>query len=107
MRFPALAAAIAALSLAACGDEPPPPRVGAPDAPSASRASPAPSAPATSPSPSAPAAGGATSAEERKEGANPVQQQVDPKEAEQRRDFQHPRDGEGPTSPETQPKTGS
>lgn len=97
MKFPVLAAAIAALSLAACGDQPPQPRVGASEAPSA---------PAASSLPSAPAAGGSTSAQERKEGANPVQQQVDPKEAEQRRDFQHPRDGEGPTSPETQPKPG-
>ena len=94
MKFPVLAAAIAALSLAACGDEPPQPRVT--PQPAASGATAAPST-----TPSAP-----PTAEERKEGANPVQQQVDPKEAEQRRDFQHPRDGEGPTSPETQPKPG-
>jgi hypothetical protein len=35
-----------------------------------------------------------------------VQQQVDPKEAEQRRDFKHPNEKAGPTSPETQPKSG-
>jgi hypothetical protein len=106
MKFPMLAVALA-VALAACGDQPPQPRVSSP--PAASDATPAP-APSTAPSatpsttPSAPAAGGATGIEERKEGANPVQQQVDPKEREQRRDFQHPREGAGPTSPETQPK---
>jgi hypothetical protein len=100
-----LLAALVAAGLAACGDEPPRPRVSPEPATSGAGAAPAPST-TTRPSttPSAPAAGGATSIEERKEGANPVQQQVDPKEAEQRRDFQHPRDGEGPTSPETQPR---
>jgi hypothetical protein len=46
------------------------------------------------------------SLEEKKEGANPVQGQVDPKQPEQHRDFQQRGDGKGPTSPETQPKTG-
>lgn len=101
MRIPMLAVALA-VTVAACGDQPPQPRV---SSPSDATTTPAPS---TTPSttPSAPAAGGSTSLEERREGANPVQQQVDPKEAEQRRDFQHPRDGAGPTSPETQPKPG-
>jgi len=94
MRFPVLAAAIAAFSLAACGDQPPQPRVT--PQPAASGAT---SAPSTTPSSPA-------TAQEQKDGANPVQQQVDPKEAAQRRDFQHPREGEGPTSPETQPKPG-
>ena len=33
---------------------------------------------------------------EKKQGANPVQQQVDPKEGAQHRDFQHKGDGAGP-----------
>jgi hypothetical protein len=36
---------------------------------------------------------------------NPVQQQVDPKEQAQRRDFQHKGDGAGPRSTETAPKS--
>ena len=46
------------------------------------------------------------SQEEKKEGANPVQGQVDPKQGEQHRDFQQKGDDAGPKSPETQPKTG-
>lgn len=95
MRFPMLAVALA-VALAACGDQPPQPRVSSP--------SEATTTPPPSTTPSAPAVGGATSIEERKEGANPVQGQVDPKESEQREDFKHPREGAGPTSPETQPK---
>ena len=99
MKLTILAAALAAVALAACGDQPPQPRV------------------APQPAASQPAAGGATTSsststtpantEERKEGANPVQGQVDPKEAEQRRDFQQRGDKAGPTSPETQPRTGN
>jgi hypothetical protein len=43
---------------------------------------------------------------EKKEGANPVQGQVDPKQPEQHRDFQQRGDGKGPTGPDTQPKRG-
>ena len=43
---------------------------------------------------------------EKKHGANPVQQQVDPKEGAQHRDFQHKGDGAGPRSSDTAPKTG-
>ncbi len=98
MKLTILAAALAAIALAACGEQPPQPRV------------------APQPAAAQPAAGGATTSsstsstpattEERKDGTNPVQQQVDPKEAVQRRDFQHPNDKNGPTSPETQPKSG-
>jgi len=98
MKLKMLAAALAAGALAACGEQTPRPKV------------------APQPAASQPAAGGATTSsstsskpattEERKDGANPVQQQVDPKEAEQRRGFQHPNDKNGPTSPETQPKSG-
>jgi hypothetical protein len=98
MKMTSLAALLAAAALAACGEQTPQPRV------------------APEPVASQPAAGGATTSsststkpatsEERKDGANPVQQQVDPKEAEQRRDFKHPNEKAGPTSPETQPKSG-
>jgi hypothetical protein len=40
---------------------------------------------------------------EKREGANPVQQQIDPKEREQRRDFQQKGDQAGPRSAETAP----
>jgi hypothetical protein len=54
------------------------------------------------------ASGGASaSQQERKEGANPVQGQVDPKDSEQRRDFQQRGDGAGPKSPESAPKSGN
>ncbi len=43
---------------------------------------------------------------EKKEGANPVQGQVDPKQAEQHRDFQQRGDGKGPSGPDTMPKRG-
>lgn len=43
---------------------------------------------------------------EKKEGANPVQEQVDPKERAQHKDFQMRGDGAGPRGPDTQPKTG-
>ena len=103
MKMTSLAALLAATALAACGEQTPQPRV-------------APEPAASQPASSQPAASGATTSsststapatsEERKEGANPVQQQVDPKEAEQRRDFKHPNEKAGPTSPETQPKSG-
>jgi hypothetical protein len=44
--------------------------------------------------------------EEKKEGANPQQGQVDPKAPEQRRDFQQRGDQKGPKGPDTQPKQG-
>jgi hypothetical protein len=57
--------------------------------------------------PTTPASAGQTaSQEEKKEGANPVQGQVDPKAAEQHRDFQQKGDGAGPKGPDTEPKQG-
>lgn len=73
---PALAAALAATLLLAACDRPPQPRT----EPSAGSG---PSVP-MQPRPQT----GAPSLEEKKEGANPVQGQVDPKQSEQRRDFQ-------------------
>ena len=43
--------------------------------------------------------------EEKKDGANPVQGQVDPKAAEQHKDFQQSGDGAGPKSSDMQPTT--
>jgi hypothetical protein len=44
--------------------------------------------------------------EEKKEGANPVQGQVDPKSGPQHRDFQQQGDQAGPKGPDTAPKRG-
>jgi len=93
----------AALALAAgCNKSPDPakPSTGADKA--------SPSQPqANTPSTPAPASVGQTaSPEEKKEGANPVQGQVDPKAGEQHRDFQQKGDGAGPKGPDTAPKTG-
>ena len=44
---------------------------------------------------------------ERKDGSNPVQGQVDPKEGVQHRDFQQRGDGAGPKSNDTAPKPGN
>lgn len=46
--------------------------------------------------PNTPANVGTPSATEQKDGANPVQGQVDPKQNEQRKDFQQKGDGAGP-----------
>jgi hypothetical protein len=53
---------------------------------------------ATTPSgtPTTPANAGTPSSAEKAQGSNPVQQQVDPKQAEQQRDFQQKGDGAGP-----------
>lgn len=62
---------------------------------------------AQSTTPSTPANIGAPQSQaEKQEGANPTQQQVDPKQGEQHRDFRLKGDGAGPTSPDTQPKSG-
>ena len=49
----------------------------------------------TTPAPSS-SSGATASREEKKDGANPVQGQVDPKAAEQQRDFKQKGDGAGP-----------
>jgi hypothetical protein len=46
---------------------------------------------------------GAPTMDEKREGANPTQGQVDPKDASQHRDFQQQGDRAGPTSAETSP----
>ena len=61
----------------------------------------------TTPAPSSATGGASASREEKKEGANPVQGQVDPKDADQHRDFKQKGDAAGPKSPDTAPKPGS
>lgn len=53
----------------------------------------------TANTPSTPANAGTPSEGERKTGSNPVQGQVDPKQREQHKDFQHRGDGAGPKQP--------
>lgn len=95
--------AVVALALAAACDK-------GPDntpAPRADTAPPPQASSGPSTTPTTPAnAGAPRTQEEKKEGANPVQGQVDPKQAEQHRDFQQKGDGQGPTSPETAPRRG-
>jgi hypothetical protein len=106
MRFQLLIAA-AALALAAGCDRNEPAKSTSSSAPasspSASSGATTPQAQPnipTTPSPSS----GATSQAERKDGTNPVQGQVDPKQREQHKDFQQKGDAAGPTSPDTKPK---
>ena len=103
-------AAIAALALAAgCGkDDTPAPRSATPPAQSSA---PAPESSSSSSGSSATTTrttpadlGKPASAEEKREGANPQQGQVDPKQAEQHKDFQQRGDQAGPKSAETTPK---
>lgn len=56
--------------------------------------------------PNTPANLGQPSSQEKREGANPQQGQVDPKERAQHRDFQQRGDSKGPSSAETQLKSG-
>lgn len=51
-----------------------------------------------------PSTAGAATPDEKREGANPQQGQVDPKEREQRRDFQQSGDAKGPSSADTTPR---
>jgi hypothetical protein len=101
-----LAAALALVAGCDQRSDPGKPAAGTGNAPPAATDKAPPSQPQVN-TPTTPAPSSATtgaSAEEKKEGANPVQQQVDPKQSEQHRDFQHKGDAAGPTSPETQPK---
>ena len=77
--------------------------------PAEPRTEPAPASPSTGASQAqpnittTPANTPAPSQAEKKEGANPQQGQVDPKENAQRKDFKHSGDGAGPKSADTQP----
>lgn len=83
-------ATAAALGLAACDRAP----ESNPSAASGASST-APSTPQSN-TPSTPANAGTPSAAEKKEGANPTQGQVDPKESVQHKDFQQKGDGAGP-----------
>ena len=87
-----LFAALAAVALLAACDRPPQPRT-EPAAGSGASGMTQPPRPQT----------GAPTAQQKSEGANPTQGQVDPKEAAQHKDFQQRGDAAGPTSPETKP----
>ena len=90
-----LAAALAAtVLLAACERAPQPKTSSAPDAGSGTSSMPAQPRPQTA----------SPTMEQKKEGSNPVQGQVDPKQVEQHKDFQQSGDKAGPKSAETQPK---
>jgi hypothetical protein len=64
----------------------------------------APSAQTQSNTPTTPANIGQPSSQEKKDGANPVQGQVDPKAPEQQRDFKQKGDAAGPKAPDSAPK---
>lgn len=96
MKLIALAAAVS-LALAAGCDRAP----NTPPSPRTDNVSSVPSAAAGSST--TPANVGTPTAAEKKEGSNPVQGQVDPKHAEQHRDFQQRGDQAGPKSSDTQP----
>ena len=90
-----LVAALAAVALLAACDRPPQPRTepSAGSGPSGVTQPPRPQTGATPPT-----------TQQKAEGSNPVQGQVDPKQSAQHKDFQQRGDGAGPTSPETKPK---
>ena len=96
MKTALVAALAAAVLLAACERAPQPKTTTAPDATSGS----GPSSVPAQPRPQT----GTPSMEQKIEGSNHVQGQVDPKQAEQHKDFQQPGDKAGPKSAETQSK---
>ena len=96
MKFLILAAAVSLALAAGCDRKPT-----NPPSPKTDSTSSVPSAAAGSST--TPANAGTPTAAEKKEGANPQQGQVDPKHAEQRRDFQQSGDDKGPKSSDTQP----
>ena len=92
----------AALALAAGCDKSPDASKGASSAPTPPQAASGGSSPTTPANTGAP-----TTMDEKKEGANPTQGQVDPKDSDQHRDFKRNGDGAGPKSAETQPRPGN
>ena len=97
MKLLTLAAALALAAAAGCDRNRPTP-VPTPKTNAAAPASSGASAPVTSS-----VNNGAGNREDHRNGANPVQGQVDPNHAEQRRDFQQSGDAAGPTSADTAP----
>lgn len=96
MKLIALAAAVS-LALAAGCDR----NTSKPPSPKTDSVSSAPSAAAGSST--TPANAGTPTTAEKREGSNPQQGQVDPKHADQRRDFQQRGDQAGPRSDDTKP----
>ena len=97
---------LAALALAACGRGDRPKTTPA-NPPASSGSTAAPSQPQASTQTTPANTGQPQSMAEKREGANPQQQQVDPKEAAQHRDFQQSGDSAGPKSEETTPGPGT
>jgi len=89
-----------AVSLAAAGCERRPTTPPSPKTDSVSQAQQAGAGSSTTP-----ANTGIPTNREKKDGANPVQGQVDPKQADQQRDFRNAGDGAGLRSSDTQPTT--
>jgi hypothetical protein len=108
---------VGVVALAAGCDRAPTPDAKQSNAPASSAPSSTSSAPASPPGTAQSSTGGtgvtssatpgSPTQAQKQEGNNPVQQQVDPKDTEQRRDFQQSGDGKGPASADTQPKAGN
>jgi hypothetical protein len=98
MKLLALGVAISVALAAGCDRRPATPP--SPETDSVSQAQPAGAGSTTTP-----ANAGIPTSREKQEGANPVQGQVDPKHANQQRDFQNSGDGAGPRGSDTQPTT--
>jgi hypothetical protein len=92
----AIGIAVSLVALAGCDRRPT-----TPPSPKTDNVSAAPQAGAGSST--TPANAGIPTTGDKREGANPVQGQVDPKHADQHRDFQNNGDGAGPRSSDTQP----
>lgn len=86
-----IAASVAAAVMTAACDRPPQPRTEPAAAGSGTTSAPRPQTGTPSPA-------------EKREGANPTQGQVDPKESAQHKDFQQRGDAAGPTSADTKPQ---
>ncbi|HZD21181.1 MAG TPA: hypothetical protein VE325_10960 [Burkholderiales bacterium] len=95
-KFFAIGIAVSLVALAGCDRRPT-----TPPSPKTDSVSQAPQAGAGSST--TPANAGIPTTGDKREGANPVQGQVDPKHADQHRDFQNNGDGAGPRSSDTQP----
>jgi hypothetical protein len=100
MKVLTVAVAVSLALLAACdqrGTTPPSPKT------DTSSTAPSSASGSTTTAGTTSSANGAPSASEKREGENPQQGQVDPKHADQHRDFQQKGDASGPTSSDTKP----
>jgi hypothetical protein len=98
MKLLALGIAISLAAAAGCDRRPTTPP--SPKTDSVSQAQPAAAGSSTTP-----ANTGVPTTADKRDGVNPVQGQVDPKQADQHRDFRNNEDGAGPRSSDTQPTT--